>query len=347
MRNSMPTRRSLLAGGVASLAARAAAPKIRIAFIGGSHSHALAKAKVVASDPNFEFAGIAEDDRLILRPFEAMGLAPLPLERVLNDRSIAAVAIESDVADHGRHGLIALEAGKHVHIEKPPSHNLDDVRRMVTIARSRRLVLQGGYMWRHNPGFAKAIEAARGGWLGDVYHVHGVMNTLLAPERRPDWGRFPGGQMFEQGGYMIEAMIRLLGRPVKVAPYLRRDGRFDDRFMDNTAAVLEFPRAIGVVRCTALQPNAGLHRSFEIQGTNGNAVLRPVEPPELHIDLAEPAGPYQRGRQRVDLPPYARYQGDFVELAALIRGERPPAVSLDEELLTHETLLRACGVIGG
>jgi hypothetical protein len=71
-------------------------------------------------------------------------------------------------------------------------------------------------------------------------------------------------------------------------------------------------------------------------------VLKPIEPPTLQIDLATAAGPYKAGVQTVPLPKYDRYVGDFVELAAAIRGERPLSVTFDEELRVHEALLRAC-----
>jgi predicted dehydrogenase len=340
-------RRALLISAFSGAAARAAGERIRIAFLGGSYSHGLQKARILLNSPAFELVGIWEEEKGVRSKYESLGVRPLPLEQILSDKSIAAVAVESDIADHGRHGLMVLEADKHLHLEKPPATNWEDFRRIVSLAESRRLVLQTGYMWRYNPGFVKLLEAARNGWLGDVYQMHGVMNTLLAPQRRPDWGRFRGGQMFEQGGYMIDAMVRLLGRPSKVSSWLRRDGKFDDALMDNTVAVLEFPRALGVVRCAALQPNAAAHRALEIQGTNGTAVLRPVEEPELVIDLAKAAGPYEPGPQKVGLPPYARFKEDFVDFAAAIRGEKGLAVSLQEELLAQETLLRACGVLPG
>jgi hypothetical protein len=40
-----------------------------------------------------------------------------------------------------------------------------------------------------------------------------------------------------------------------------------DQLADNTAAVFEYPQALGLVICSALQPAAGRHRAFEILGT--------------------------------------------------------------------------------
>jgi predicted dehydrogenase len=263
-------------------------------------------------------------------------------EELLGDSSIRVVAVESDVKPHAEHAQWALEAGKHLHLEKPPSDNMADLRRLVDLAERKRLLVQMGYMWRYHPGINAAIEAARRGWLGDVYLVRGTMNTLIGPDRRPEWALFHGGQMFEQGGHLIDPMVRLLGRPEKITPFLRHHGKYDDKLADNTLAVFEYPRALGIICSSVLQPGATAHRAFEVFGSNGTAVVRPIEqPPTLTIDLAKAAGPYSTGSQSVKLPPFRRYVGDFEELADAVRKRRPLSITPREDLIVHEALLRA------
>lgn len=333
-------RRDFLAG---ALVAPAASParRIRIAFLGASHSHAEGKLQVVRENPAFELAGIAESDPSLRAKYEKAGARILTSEQLLGDATIQAVAVESAVKEHARHARMVLEAGKHLHLEKPPSDNLKEFRQLVALAQRHRLLMQMGYMWRHHPGINAVLEAARKGWLGDVYLVRGTMNTLIAAEHRWEWGLFRGGQMFEQGCHLIDPMVRLLGRPLKVTPVLRKHGAFNDNVADNTVAVFEFPRALGVIVSSMLQPGGGRHRAFEVCGSNGNAVVRPIEPPLLQIDLVKPAGPYQANTQTVPLPDYRRYVGDFAELAEAIRAQRPLSVTAEEDVLVHETLLRA------
>ena len=102
--------------------------------------------------------------------------------------------------------------------------------------------------------------------------------------------------------------------------------------MDNTVAILEWESALGVITSATLQPGAGPHRSLEILGSNGTAVVRPIEGPALQIDLVKPAGPYQSKSQQVSLPAYRRYVDDFVELATAIRSRKPLSVSSNQEL---------------
>ena len=321
-------------------AAPALNARIKIGFLGVAHSHAMEKVKVIRESPVYELAGICEDSEKIRELYGNMGVKFLSEEALFKD--CAVVAVESAVRDHARHAKRALEAGKHVHVEKPPADSLAAFQELVSLAREQKRLLQVGYMWRYNPGFVTALEIARKGWLGDVYLVRGTIGTTLAADRRPEWAEFKGGTMFELGCHFIDPMVRLLGRPDSVTSFLRKDGKFTDNLADNTIAVFGFRNATGIATSATLGPNAGPNRFFEILGTNGTALLKPLEPPTLQVDLAKAAGSYAAGNQIVKFPPYRRYVGDFAELAEAVRGERPLSASLEEELAVQETLIRAC-----
>jgi len=339
-------RRQFLRGGAALAAALsssnllAAGTRVPIAFAGGSHSHAFAKATLVRDSADWDFLGVWEDDRSLRSKYEAAGIKLLTEQQVF-DGPAKVVAVEGAVKDHFPLAAKALARGKHVHVEKPPADTLQGMQKLVETARARNLLLQSGYMWRYHPAFNKVIEAVRAGWLGEVYMVRGQINTLIDASRRPEWGMFHGGQMFELGAHLIDALVRLMGEPSKVTPFLRKQGSFNDSLRDNTIAIFEYPRALAVITSATLQPGASSHRNFEVLGTNGTAVIQPLEAPELHIDLAKPAGPYTKGMQKVQLPVYKRYVDDLIELAAAVRGEKKLVVSLDQELAIQRTLLSA------
>jgi predicted dehydrogenase len=318
-------------------------PRIPFGFLGASYSHGPDKIKLAMTLPDWEFVGVCETSGAGRQTCQKLGAILVSQDELFQRARV--VAVESEVRDHAAHASLALKAGKHVHLEKPPAMKLDDMREVVALAREKKLLLQTGFMWRHNPGFGAIFEAARQGWLGDVFLVHGFISNNLAPVRRSEWGEYPGGSMFELGSHLVDATARLLGRPNSVTPFVRHHGQFDDSLKDNNVAVLEYERATVVLINTALQPGATPQRSFEVLGTNGTATLQPIEPPGLTIELAKAAGPYQRGAQIVPLPAYRRYEADFAELAAAVRGERPLSVTLDAELLVAETVLRASDML--
>lgn len=347
-------RRSFLLGVASAAAASGQRKPIRIAFLGGGHGHARAKVALTRQSPDWELVGIYEPDAALMSAYARLGVPALSLSEILEDPSIPVVAVESWVWDLAKLAKAAVEAGKHIHLDKPPAASMADFRAIIEAAARRGRLVQVGYMWRYNPAVNAALEAARAGWLGDVFQVRGLINTTIPPEERKKLARFKGGQMFELGGHLIDPIVRLMGRPVRVMPFLRHDHReLDDGLADNTMAVLEWERAIGTVTTASMhfpdperRGNAGAlpYRALELYGTRGAAIVRPIEgPATLHVDLSEAAGPYRAGPQSQTFP-YTRYVDDFAELAAAVRGEGRLRVTPEEDLLVEETLLRASGM---
>lgn len=339
-------RRQFLSTSLAAVAAplQGAAKPIKTAFLGVSHSHSRGKLEVVKGSTAFSLAGVWDEDENVRTQFAKRGETVLTLEGILGDGAVEAVVVQSDTIDHARHAKLALEAGKHVHIEKPPSLDVAAFRNILDLAARRKLVFQQGYMWRHHPGFRRIAEVVRSGWLGEVYMVEAKINKTLDPERRPEWARFRGGQMFELGSHIIDQMVLLMGRPDRITPFLKKHGAFPDNLTDNTIAVFEFPRALGVVIGSALDPSGSRYRSFVVSGSNGTATMSPIEPPRLTVDLHKAAGPYHKGVQAVELPKYQRFADDFVEFARAIRGEAPLLVTPHEDLVVQECIIEASGM---
>ena len=217
--------------------------------------------------------------------------------------------------DHFRHAKAALAAGRHVHVEKPPTVALGEFTELVELARRGQRLMQMGYMWRYHPGFAKIFEAVRAGWLGDVSLVRGAIDSHYpGASARKALAEFRGGGMFELGCHLIDQVARLMGRPQKISTTLRTHGG-SDGLADNALAVFEYPKALAFVHVNLLRPGAGAHRYFEVVGTNGTAFMRPLEAPTLTLDLAKPAGPYAKGMQTIPLPAYPRYIPEMADLA--------------------------------
>ena len=323
---------------VASLSQRIDAesqsPKIKAGVLGAAHSHAAGKIRLLQQSADFELVGITEPAEAVRKNF--------PNVRWLSQNELFASAqvifVESDVREHARHALAVLRAGKHVHVEKPPAATWHEMEKIIAVAREKNLLLQSGYMWRYHPGFEAIFEAARQGWLGEIYQVRTAMMNQLAANRREEWAEFKGGVFFEQASHLVDAVVRLLGRPKAVTPFLR--SRMNDALVDNNVAVFEFDRALATITNSSYQPNSSAHRSFEALGTNGTITLKPIEPPVLELDLSKAAGPYKAGKQAVPLPEYKRYVGDIADMAQAVRGGTLRA-SLDEELLVHEWVLKA------
>jgi predicted dehydrogenase len=100
------------------------------------------------------------------------------MRKIFDDPAVKAVTVGTPDHWHGPATLLALEAGKHVYVEKPCSHNLREGRLMVQSAREKKLVVQTGTQSRSGEHVKKAIQLLRQGAIGDVL-VAKVWNSQL------------------------------------------------------------------------------------------------------------------------------------------------------------------------
>ena len=90
------------------------------------------------------------------------------LRRVLDDKSVDAVVVATPDHWHAPASIMACDAGKHVYVEKPCSHNVREGQWLVDAARRNGVVVQHGTQSRSNPFILDAIQMLREGMIGDV-----------------------------------------------------------------------------------------------------------------------------------------------------------------------------------
>jgi predicted dehydrogenase len=100
------------------------------------------------------------------------------MRRVLDDREVHAVFIATPDHWHAPAALLAMEAGKHVYVEKPCAHNIREGRLMIESARRNRRVCQVGTQSRSTEMNRTAIQMIHEGAIGEVLSVR-VWNSQL------------------------------------------------------------------------------------------------------------------------------------------------------------------------
>ena len=96
----------------------------------------------------------------------------------LEDDTVQAVTIATPVPSHYALAKQALEAGKHVFVEKPPAMRGGEMEELVALARANELVLMPGHLLLYHPGLRKVKELVDSGELGDVACVYGNRQNL-------------------------------------------------------------------------------------------------------------------------------------------------------------------------
>jgi predicted dehydrogenase len=321
--------------------------KIRIGQVGTSHAHA-SKLSAYRKSPDYEVVGIVEPDdqqrqkAMQQEPFR--DLKWMTTEELLNQPGLQAVLVETEVCDLLVNAQKCVQAGMHVHIDKPAGESLPDLQTVLTLADERKLMVQMGYMYRYNPGVTLLRQFLKEGWLGEVFEVHTVMSKVVDAASRKELARYPGGTMFELGCHLIDLVVGILGRPTAVTPYARRTASAEDSLVDNMLAVLEYPAATATVRSTALEVEGSSRRHLVVCGTKGTFQIQPLDAPAVTLSLSQSVGDWKSGKQTISLPRYVRYVDDAADMAKVIRGEKPNDFNSTHDLAVQETVLKACGL---
>lgn len=111
-------------------------------------------------------------DRLgaICRQYAGINCA-LSLEDVLDDDEITAVVLATPLETHAPLARLALEAGRHVLVEKPLASSVNDALELVDLAESRGLTLMSGHTFLFSPRVQRLAEYMESGSLGQVHYV--------------------------------------------------------------------------------------------------------------------------------------------------------------------------------
>lgn len=166
-----------LATGPAFLGAADANKKIVVGVMGLSRG--MAHVQACLDLPDVEVAYVCDvDDRRIQKALDViakhknkptkMAQGVKDVRKILEDKSVDVLTIAAPNHWHAPATILACQAGKHVYVEKPGSHNIQEGEWMVAAARKHNRVVQMGNQRRSWPAIIEAIEKLRGSSIGTV-----------------------------------------------------------------------------------------------------------------------------------------------------------------------------------
>jgi predicted dehydrogenase len=340
------TRRDALGTFAGAPALFAAEPKARIKVgqIGTTHAHAT-KMSVYRESADYEVVGVVEPDADARKRAEATpafkGVKWITREELLGTPGLQAVLVETPVRDLLDNAEACVNAGMHVHIDKPAGASFPQFRRILDTAAKKKLMVQMGYMYRYNPGVVLLREFLKNGWLGEVFEVHAVMSKVVDPASRKKLAEFKGGIFFELGCHVLDLVVGILGKPERIASVIRHSAT-DDTLMDNMLGVLSYPKAIATLKSSAIEVNGGDRRQLTVCGTEGTFHIQPLDDPSARVSLLKPRGNYKAGVNEIKFPKYVRYGDDAADMAKVIRGEKKSGFPPSHDAAVQETLLKIC-----
>ena len=244
------------------------------------------------------------------------GSQPKPItdyRRLIESKDVDAVVIATPLHMHYEIARAALDAGKHVFVEKTMMYSIKQCEQMVLATKAHASqVFQVGHQHRFDPVIHKVVDMSKDGAIGKVTHIRCTWHRN-GDWRRPvpkinfdprPWGypdlehlinwrmykRYSGGLMCELGSHMIEICNLILGAtPAAVTGMGGIDYWKDGReTFDNVVVVYNYP-AGQKVTFSSTTTNAHDGEHIVIMGTDGTIEMgwdkalyfREKEPPEL------------------------------------------------------------------
>jgi predicted dehydrogenase len=254
---------------------------------------------------------------------------------ILADSHVQLVSIASYDDAHFPQVLRALDAGKHVFVEKPLSRSLDELRAVKTAWQRAERHLASNLVLRAAPLYTWLRQAIADGQLGDVYafdgdYLYGRLHKITDGWRRdvPDYSVMQGG-----GVHLVDLMLWLTGeRPTRVSATGNRIATAGTAFRhrDYVAATFAFPSGL-VGRISA---NFGcVHRHQHVVRVFGTAATFIADDRGARLHESREAGSVARD---IPLAATARSKGDLIPdfVDAIVTGANTATLTqLDLDVL--------------
>ena len=324
---------------------------IKIGQIGIGHNHGEAKMLAVRKFPElFEIVGFAEEnERWIEKRGDLKGYKGL--KRYSVDELIDkcdALLIETDVWDLTEIAQKCIDAGKHIHMDKPGSGTLEEYKHMLDTAKAKNLIVQLAYMYRYNPAVQKTFELIKLGKLGEIYSINAEMSTFH-PENYKKWlTNFGGGIMYILGCHLIDLIVYIMGKPDKITTFLKHTNLDGIDFADNNLAVFEYEKALARVFVSSVEVNGFGRRQFMVSGSKGTVNIYPIERPitMTYSDTEIADATYDDRKICIpfeDNTGNGRYDEMMKDFYAYIKGTKENPFTYEHEYAVQEVLDEVVG----
>lgn len=186
---------------------------IGVGFIGAGDV-AILHARAVAKCPGAKLVGLwnRSPERAAQRATEFGCKNYKSPEELVADPAIDAVFVLTNLESHLEYTRLALNAGKHVLVEKPVGVTTDEIAEMKSLATAQGLTCMPGHNYIYEAGMIRTRELVDGGDLGQIVSAY-VMYNIHHPEEVAK--RYPGvvRQILTHHSYIL---LYLVGKPIEL-----------------------------------------------------------------------------------------------------------------------------------
>lgn len=287
--------------------------KLNVGIVGFGFATATFHAPLIRATDGMTLACIASSNaERVHQAMPAVAVAHSPAALFANpDIDLVVIATPNDT--HYPLAAAALEAGKHVVIDKPFTLDVSQADQLIALSRKRERLLSVFHNRRWDGDFLTVGQLINSGKLGDVRHVESHFDRYR-PQVQDRWRESAiagGGLWYDLGIHLTDQALQLFGPPTGVWLDLQRQ-RLGAAADDWFHAVLQYEDLRVILHASAL--TAAPAPRFVLHGTAGSYV-------KYGLDTQEAA------LKRGDVPGAPGW-GDDPDHGALTLGQGDPAQSI-------------------
>lgn len=204
-------------------------------------------------------------------------------EQMLSDPDIELVVIATPHRVHIEQALSALDAGKHVVIEKPVAMRSSDIDLIREAAEDAGKRVFPYHNRRWDGDFMTLKQLIRNGYLGEVKDYESRFDRFQPRITRAEW-RYTdadsGGTLFDLGPHLIDQAIHLFGKPAAVSCMLYFQ-RASVKTNDSFDIRLFYKEMTATLKAGVFVKEQGPH--FQVHGTSGSFIKYGLDPQEQKL----------------------------------------------------------------
>ena len=262
--------------------------KVRVGLVGYGFASKTFHAPLIAGTSEMELAAVSSSDAAkVHADWPAMQVVADP-QTLFDDPTIQVIVIPTPNDTHFPLAKAALNAGKHVVVDKPFTVTLAEARELDALAKTKGLLLSVFHNRRWDSDFLTLKALLADGTLGEVRYLESHFDRFR-PEVRQRWREMKGagsGIWFDLGPHVIDQALQLFGKPDAInvdMAELRPGAQTTDYFH----AVLTYPQRRVVLHGSMLV--AAESARFQVHGTRGSYIKDGLDPQEDRLkDGARP-----------------------------------------------------------
>ncbi|QGY29017.1 oxidoreductase [Pantoea cypripedii] len=260
--------------------------KLRVGLIGYGFASKTFHAPLIAGTPDVELAAISSSDATkVHADWPSVQVVADP-QTLLDDPTLHLIVIPTPNDTHFPLAKAALNAGKHVVVDKPFTVTLSQARELDALAKAKGLLLSVFHNRRWDSDFLTLKSLLADGTLGEVRYLESHFDRFR-PEVRQRWREMKGpgsGIWFDLGPHVLDQALQLFGAPVAInvdMAELRSGAQTTDYFH----ATLTYPQRRVVLHASMLA--AAESARFIVHGTRGSYVKFGLDPQEDRLKAGE------------------------------------------------------------